>query len=464
LTNGGLGEATVRRNAFLAFAVAVLGLGQVGQGAEFLGLGIPFTEVHGVSADGKHVVGGSYDSAAKATVLPFRWSKSTGIVALPTDPNGEPRGSAGAATADGSIIVGYDATAATLNEAVRWVDGGAPFGLGDLAGGVANSEAVDVSFDGSVIVGKSVADGGVRAFRRTEANGLQSLSTLVGFGRSESFAVSGDGTTVVGSSSSTSPQSGLFGEAFRWTEAGGMKGLGHLPADSGFIGSVAYDASESGDVIVGVSSILQMAGLERSEAFRWTEESGMVGLGDLAGDGVFSSAYGVSADGSIIIGSGRTAAGERAFIWDDDNKMRDLQSVLVSEYGLGNALTNWTLQTATAISADGMILAGIGRNPLGQSEGWYVDLSAALVAGDANGDGKVDLTDFGILKSNFGSGTTLAQGDFTGDGKVDLTDFGILKSNFGQTGAAAVPEPSGLLLAGLGAAGAGLARRRRRTT
>ncbi len=76
-------------------------------------------------------------------------------------------------------------------------------------------------------------------------------------------------------------------------------------------------------------------------------------------------------------------------------------------------------------------------------------LLAVVLPGDANADHKVDLSDFGILKEQFGAGTTRAQGDFNSDAKVDLTDFGILKEHFGRTGAAAVPEPSGLLLAGL---------------
>jgi hypothetical protein len=45
------------------------------------------------------------------------------------------------------------------------------------------------------------------------------------------------------------------------------------------------------------------------------------------------------------------------------------------------------------------------------------------------------------------------QGDVNGDNKVDLTDFGILKENFGKSGpvgAASVPEPSTLALLGLG--------------
>lgn len=79
--------------------------------------------------------------------------------------------------------------------------------------------------------------------------------------------------------------------------------------------------------------------------------------------------------------------------------------------------------------------------------------SLSTFAGDSNYDNRVDLTDFGVLKGNFGlpSGATAWHGDFDGNGRVDLSDFGILKQNFGEEaigaatlGAAPVPEPSPL--------------------
>ncbi len=76
-----------------------------------------------------------------------------------------------------------------------------------------------------------------------------------------------------------------------------------------------------GSVVVGVSSVLQVGGLVSSEAFRWTKDSGKQSLGDLAGDGLFSTAYGVSGDGSVVVGSGRDASGERAFIWDEADEV-----------------------------------------------------------------------------------------------------------------------------------------------
>ena len=57
-----------------------------------------------------------------------------------------------------------------------------------------------------------------------------------------------------------------------------------------------------------------------------------------------------------------------------------------------------------------------------------------LLAGDANRDRKVDVSDLGILASNWQQTLrTFALGDFNYDGKVDVTDLGILATNWQKT-------------------------------
>jgi hypothetical protein len=81
-----------------------------------------------------------------------------------------------------------------------------------------------------------------------------------------------------------------------------------------------------------------------------------------------------------------------------------------------------------------------------------------ILAGDANGDGKVDINDLTIVLAHYGqTGMTWSQGEFTGDGTVDINDLTIVLAHYGQSlgasGAsiAAVPEPGSLtaLLGGL---------------
>ncbi|MBN2291128.1 MAG: CotH kinase family protein, partial [Pirellulales bacterium] len=63
---------------------------------------------------------------------------------------------------------------------------------------------------------------------------------------------------------------------------------------------------------------------------------------------------------------------------------------------------------------------------------------ANLLLGDANLDGKVDVSDLGILASNYGTGSGFGwgDGDFTGDGQVDVSDLGILAAHYGTS----IPE------------------------
>jgi hypothetical protein len=63
-----------------------------------------------------------------------------------------------------------------------------------------------------------------------------------------------------------------------------------------------------------------------------------------------------------------------------------------------------------------------------------VQSAPALISGDANRDGAVDVGDLGILAANYGgSNKTWAEGDFNGDKLVDVGDLGILAANYGSS-------------------------------
>jgi probable HAF family extracellular repeat protein len=140
-----------------------------------------------------------------------------------------------------------------------------------------------------------------------------------------------------------------------------MVGLGDLAG--GVFSSEAYGVSADGSVVVG-----QSASASGAEAFRWTEGGGMVGLGDLAGGVFSSSALGVSADGSVVVGYGNSASGREAFLWDASDGMQSLRDVLIA--GGATGLDDWSLTDATGVSADGRTIVGYGTNPLGEQEAW----------------------------------------------------------------------------------------------
>jgi len=110
---------------------------------------------------------------------------------------------------------------------------------------------------------------------------------------------------------------------------------------------------------------------QRSRAFRWTQQMGMMALPD-ASSGMFGMASGVSGDGQIVVGSTTSAAGEAAAIWDAEHGTRLLETVLSSEFPTD--IGGWNLVRATAISDDGHTIVGYGTNPGGQTEGWAVRL------------------------------------------------------------------------------------------
>jgi probable HAF family extracellular repeat protein len=159
-----------------------------------------------------------------------------------------------------------------------------------------------------------------------------------------------------------------------------MIGLGQAP---GAIATGASKVSADGSVIVGANQFKPGSSPD-SEAFRWTENDGMVGLGDLTGGPRYSSAFDVSANGSVIVGTSLDQDGPAAFYWTASTGMLNLQDLLVT-LGADN-LDDWVLLEARGVSADGVIVAGRGIHN-GREEAWVATipepstLGLAVVAG-----------------------------------------------------------------------------------
>jgi probable HAF family extracellular repeat protein len=131
-------------------------------------------------------------------------------------------------------------------------------------------------------------------------------------------------------------------EAFRWTPESGMVGLGDLPG--GIFRSAASAVSADGLVVVGDSD-----SAHGQEAFRWTAAGGMQGLGSLPGGSFGTIAYAANADGSVIVGEGTSSSGlPEAFRWTQAGGMR----------GLNNAGADFVASTARGVSADGSVVVG----------------------------------------------------------------------------------------------------------
>src|SRR5690606_7347821 len=144
---------------------------------------------------------------------------------------------------DGSVAVGYSTGPGIPTPGFIWTAAGGRYDFGLEPGMPPQTLANAVNSDGSVIVGRmSVA----RAYRKVGSAPPMDLGSLLQYPRAAAYGVSGDGSVVVG----VGYHSGTFGQAFRWTESGGMQALGWLP---GGVYSRANAISRDGSTIVGDS-------------------------------------------------------------------------------------------------------------------------------------------------------------------------------------------------------------------
>jgi probable HAF family extracellular repeat protein len=246
----------------------------------------------------------------------------------------------------------------------------------------------------------------------------------------EGNATNADGSVIVGVATRTD---GRGWEAYRWTEATGMVGLGDLNGDPEFQSSTGTAVNPAGTVVVGYADAPNFF----DQAFRWTAATGMVGLGafttpwDMGG----SQALAVNADGSVIAGWSYGDNGEEAFYWTQTGGMRRFNDVL-TEAGLGAAIAGWTFSRATGLSSDGRTIIGNGVSPDGIGQAFIASLGNAPPPCYANCDAStaapfLNVQDFSCFLQRFASGDPYANCDGSTQAPIlNVLDFSCFLQRF----------------------------------
>lgn len=238
----------------------------------------------------------------------------SGFGALPLA--GGVQGAAYAISADGGTVVGSVDVGGSLR-ACYWTDT-----VGPITIGPADSEASCVSADGSVIVGYQSG----LLWRWTAAGGLVTFGTS----SDSALAMSADASRVVGTTLVSGREQACY-----WNAAGTRTLLGFLP---GHDVSNAQAVSADGSFIVG-TSYLHTDETNTIRAWRWTAAGGMVSLG-VAGTATGSRGFGVSGDGTVVVGGLLNASGGvGAFQWSPGGGMIAIPALTIATGVSGDGST-----------------------------------------------------------------------------------------------------------------------------
>lgn len=302
--------------------------------------GLTETEARAVSADGSVVVGVARRVAPATGFAPIQWKATTGLVVLPSTGTA----TAEAVSGDGLTVVGFES--GSPGSAVRWIGGarGSSYPAPLINNMNSGAHALVVNADGTIAAGIGEYTNEYPKAVRWVA-GAVNIERIDPSGHEESYSrgISGDGRVVVGYT--YTPDA-----AFVW-RAGDTR-ITELPTLDATRGSSARGISQNGNVIVGSSG---------GFAVRWVNGAAPVSLG-LAG-----TAFGANADGSVIVGRTGTA-----FVWrSSESPQLQLLSDVLALAGVN--LTGWTLDEASAISADGSTIVGTGTHG-GVREGFIARL------------------------------------------------------------------------------------------
>lgn len=236
--------------------------------------------------------------------------------------------------------------------AFRWTATGGMQDLGPL-GANQEARAHDISADGSIIVGVALdSQRRNRAFRWTSGGGMQMLPgpRFQSSGTSDNISceandISAGGSVIVGSAIVQNDACGGTGGRIkrlgvRWD---GSEPFGYhfldLTPNRPCYATYAYGVSADGSVVVG-TGMIDVGDNWTMNAFRWTAATGIMQILGPPN----SYAYDVSADGGVVVGKVANVTGG-AFRWTEANNVQFLGD---------------DTHDAQSVSGDGSVIVGTG--------------------------------------------------------------------------------------------------------
>lgn len=247
---------------------------------------------------------------------------------------------------------------------------GASFTTIDLLPGGTSLLAYAVSDDGTVVVGTGGSSGGQRGFRWTRDTGATIIEPLIGADDSSAFDISGDGSVVIGDTLVDQP---LGFRPYIWTSEGGYQ---TLPLPDGAFFAAAYGVNRDGSVVVGTTHVEPQPSAE-TQAVRWRGAQDYQLLGVLPGTWR-SSAAAVNDRGDVIVGLCPRFDGQlRAFRWSEDTGMQQLRGFQAEDVE----------SQALDISGSGDVIVGSIRGDAGafQAAVWLNEGTLAVDLGTLPG-------------------------------------------------------------------------------
>lgn len=257
-----------------------------------------------------------------------------------------------------------------------------------------------------------------------------------------SVTLSGDGTFAVGTSASLTV-TGVISGAFSLIKTGSGAMLlngastytGNTNVNGGSVTVVAGGSLASTSITVASGAILNINGT--IPATSAVNDNGAVNFGGNTGTTAASRTI-----GTLAIGPNATASITSSLVAGVPMVLN--VNTVTFAGGAKLDLTNNEVVTQTTLPAvQNSVLTGQYFSSLagGDFAVGYMSLSGGSVevrftlAADANLDGNVDVSDLGILATNYGksTGQNWSTGDFTGDGGVDVSDLGVLATEYGKS-------------------------------